>query len=40
MTVMCEFCEKQFNEVFIEKHKEGCVKKKEKEKEKKKTGKK
>ena len=35
---MCEYCEKQFNEVFIEKHQENCVKKREKDK--KKTGKK
>jgi hypothetical protein len=38
VNVMCEYCEKQFNEVFIEKHQENCVKKREKEKRK--TGKK
>lgn len=27
----CEYCDKQFNEVFLEKHLENCLKKKEKE---------
>lgn len=41
VNVMCDYCEKMFNEVFIEKHQDNCTKKKEKEreKEKKKTGK-
>lgn len=32
--VACEFCEKKFAEVLIDKHLENCLKKKEKEKKK------
>lgn len=38
--VACEFCEKMFAQVLLEKHLENCTKKKEKEKEKQKDKKK
>lgn len=35
--VVCEFCEKKFADVLIEKHHENCVKKKERDNKKKTT---